>query len=154
MNPYPRRYPWLSLSLASFTPLAVPSSLRLTYLDYSTLPKSQWGLPCFVCLTCGRFGFHLYSGRDFTPSSLASEVQRLTCLPFGMACQLISPFPFHGAYDDSLSLTLASLSLARYIKRAVRIPAFVPCIPLVSLLTASVGGVLDPFTWEYGEGVP
>ncbi|AFZ05857.1 hypothetical protein Osc7112_6094 [Oscillatoria nigro-viridis PCC 7112] len=83
-----------------------------------------------------------------------SELQRLTCLPFGMAYQLISPLSFHGAYDDSLSLTLTSLSLAGYIKRAVRIPAFVPCIPLVSLLTISVGGVLDPFTWEYGEGVP
>ncbi|GET38863.1 hypothetical protein MiSe_36220 [Microseira wollei NIES-4236] len=62
-------------------------------------------------------------------------------------------FSFHGAYDDSLALTLTLLSLAEYIKLAVRISAFVPCIPLISLLTILVGGVLDPFTWEYREGV-
>jgi hypothetical protein len=32
--------------------------------------------------------------------------------------------------------------------------AFVPCIPVISLLTATVGGVCDPFTWEQGEGIP
>lgn len=88
------------------------------------IPKSQWGLPCFMCVTCGGFGFHLCSGRDFTPSSLTSALQRLTCLPFGMACHLVSPFSLHGAYDDSLALTLALLSLAKYIKRAVRIFRF------------------------------
>ncbi|NHC35328.1 hypothetical protein [Scytonema millei] len=32
------------------------------------------------------------------------------------------------------------------------IQAFVPCAPSVSLLTADVGGVSDPFTGEYGAG--
>jgi len=64
-------------------PLSISVFLAVNLLGFSTYPKSQWGLPCFACVIFGQVGFHLYSGRGFTPSSLTSALPRLTCLPFG-----------------------------------------------------------------------
>ena len=69
-------------------------------------------------------------------------------------CQPLSLCISDETYDSSLALTLLHLSLALGQVEASSHWAFVPCIPLISLLILNVGGVRDSVTWEQGGRSP
>ena len=54
------------------------------------------------------------------------------------------PAKHNGLSDGARVLALGRFPLARSPSTALRVQAFVPCIPPISLLTLSVGGVTRP----------